>query len=164
MQLPFMVTVVIPLLIWYLSDSESIIPIHKLPRILSLTMGGGSLIIGLILFYKSMSLFVKVGQGTLAPWNPTKKMVLRGLYCHVRNPMLIGVNLILMSEALLSQSGHILFWNIIFLLLNHLYFIFKEEPDLRKRFGKEYLEYCENVPRWIPQVNGWQPEMKEIAI
>lgn len=160
-QLPFMVTVIIPLLIWFFSNGASVIPINKLSLVISLTVGGGALILGLILFYKSVLLFVKIGQGTFAPWNPTKKMVVKGLYRHVRNPMLIGVNLILLGEALLAQSGNILVWNFIFALLNHFYFIFKEESALRKRFGKEYLEYCKNVPRWIPRINGWRPEMEK---
>jgi len=38
------------------------------------------------------------------------------------------------------------------------FFILKEEPDLVKKFGEEYKEYTNNVPRWIPRLKGWMPE------
>ncbi|MCK5700959.1 MAG: isoprenylcysteine carboxylmethyltransferase family protein [Cyclobacteriaceae bacterium] len=157
-QLPFMVTMVIPFLIYFFSKSESGIPIHKVPLLLNIVAGSVVLILGLILFFKSVILLAKIGQGTLAPWNPTKKIVVKGIYRHVRNPMIIGVNLILLGQAFLIQSGNILLWALIFILMNHLYFIFKEEPALRKRYGREYKEYCKNVPRWLPRINGWRPE------
>ena len=31
-----------------------------------------------------------------------------------------------------------------------------EEPTLRKMFGAEYEEYCQNVPRWLPRVRPWE--------
>ncbi|MGI9544727.1 MAG: methyltransferase family protein, partial [Cyclobacteriaceae bacterium] len=113
---------------------------------------------GLILFAKSLDLFIKIGNGTLAPWHPTKNIVVKGLYRFVRNPMIIGVNLILTGEAFIFRSGNLLIFMFFFVALNHFYFVFKEEPDLVKRFGEEYQEYCRQVPRWIPRLKGWRPE------
>jgi len=31
----------------------------------------------------------------------------------------------------------------------HLFVVLWEEPGLKKRFGKEYLDYCRRVPRWL---------------
>ncbi len=160
-QLPLMVTIVIPLLIWYLSKNESIIPFYKIPQAFSLSIGGVILIAGLVLFYKSITLFANVGKGTLTPWNPTKKIVVKGLYCYVRNPMILSVILILLSESILFRMGQLLIYAIIFFLINHIFFVFNEEPALRKRFGVEYVEYCKNVPRWIPRIKGWKPELEQ---
>ena len=110
------------------------------------------------MFVQSIVLFIKIGKGTLAPWKPTQNIVVRGLYRHVRNPMIIGVNLLLLSEVLLLKSGNLLLWQLSFFALNHIYFISKEEPDLGRRFGDEYLIYCKNVPRWIPRLKAWRPE------
>jgi protein-S-isoprenylcysteine O-methyltransferase Ste14 len=156
--LPFMVTIIIPFIIYILSKDESVIPINKLPLVLCFVVGCVVLILGLTLFTTSVILLAKIGQGTLAPWNPTKNIVVKGLYRYVRNPMIVGVNLVLLGESFLLQSGNILLWNLFFIIMNHFYFILKEEPDLHKRFGKEYKEYCTNVPRWIPRINGWRPE------
>jgi hypothetical protein len=43
--------------------------------------------LGLVLMVATIRLFVVVGRGTLAPWNPTKRLVVQGVYRHVRNPM-----------------------------------------------------------------------------
>ena len=48
-------------------------------------------------------------------------------------------------------------WALFFFGLNSVYFILKEEPDLLKRFGEDYKNYKENVPRWIPR---WKPWLK----
>ena len=156
MALPFMVSIVIPVLIY--QRSKPWFPLDQLPDLWTKILGGLFLLLGLFLFVKSIDLFIRIGKGTLAPWNPTRHIVVKSLYRYMRNPMLLGVNLILLGEALLFRSGHLLIWNLSFLILNHFYFIYKEEPDLEKRFGEEYLEYCRNVPRWIPRLSGWYPE------
>lgn len=72
--------------------------------------------------------------------------------------MIYGVYIILLAESLLFKSSAILIWSFPFLILNHLYFILLEEPGLLIRFGEEYQEYMENVPRWMPRIKGWKPE------
>ena len=72
--------------------------------------------------------------------------------------MITGVVLILISEALMLGSLAIGIWAIVFLIINMLYFPLSEEPGLRKRFGKEYDEYCKNVPRFIPRLSPWKPQ------
>ena len=156
--LPFMVTVVMPMLILYFTKHW--FPFDQLPETWTMLFGGIFLLTGLLLFIKSLELFIRIGKGTLAPWTPTRHIVVESLYRHMRNPMLLGVNLILLGEATFFRSGSLLIWNVFFLLLNHFYFIYKEEPDLEKRFGEEYREYCRNVPRWIPRWSGWYPELE----
>ncbi|HVO73616.1 MAG TPA: isoprenylcysteine carboxylmethyltransferase family protein [Ignavibacteriaceae bacterium] len=118
------------------------------------TTGPGLLLIfaGLILMALTISSFIKIGKGTLAPWSPTKKLVTKGLYAHVRNPMILGVLIILLGESIMFLSVNILAWAVIFFLINNIYFSVSEEPGLEKRFGDEYLNYKKNVPRWIPRL------------
>jgi protein-S-isoprenylcysteine O-methyltransferase Ste14 len=41
----------------------------------------------------------------------------------------------------------------------HLFVVFYEEPTLRKTFGANYIEYCQNVRRWWPRLRAWnQPQ------
>ena len=156
LTLPFMVTIVLPAIIYHFSKRW--FPLNQMPEIWTTLSGSFFLLIGLLLFIKSLDLFIRIGKGTLAPWNPTRHIVVESLYRYMRNPMLLGVNLILLGEALFLRSGNLLIWNLFFLLLNHFYFLYKEEPDLEKRFGEEYREYCRNVPRWIPRWRAWYPE------
>lgn len=113
---------------------------------------------GLLLFVQSIFLFIKIGRGTLAPWDPTKRLVVKSLYRYVRNPMILGVLTLLLAEGLFFRSLVILFWALLFFMINNVYFIRKEEPDLHKRFGQEYQEYKNHVPRWLPRLSGWNPE------
>jgi len=60
--------------------------------------------IGLGLSAWTVTIFMKFGEGTPAPWAPPKKLVVRSPYRYVRNPMIIGALLMLLAEAILLQS------------------------------------------------------------
>ncbi len=125
-------------------------PLSDLP-LQALPVGGAFILIGLYLWLVTVKLFSEIGRGTLAPWNPTRRLVVAGIYRNVRNPMITGVASIILGEAVIFGSGALLLWLLFFVVGNHFYFIFSEEPGLEKRFGEEYLEYKRNVPRWIPR-------------
>jgi protein-S-isoprenylcysteine O-methyltransferase Ste14 len=112
---------------------------------------------GLTLMFLTIRMFIRIGKGTLAPWHPTRKLVTGSLYGYMRNPMILGVNIVLIGEAITFRSVNIAIWAGCFFMLNTVYFIFSEEPGLKKRFGEEYEEYKRNVPRWIPRRRPWRP-------
>ncbi len=126
---------------------------------------GGFLLLGLglVLMVQTIGLFVRVGEGTLAPWDPTRKLVVRGIYRHVRNPMINGVFCILLGEAALAGSLPLLDWFCFFLLVNLIYIPLLEEPGLARRFGEDYRRYKENVPRWIPRLKPWEAPFDDQA-
>ena len=97
------------------------------------------------------------GGGTPAPWDPVTRLIIEGPYRYVRNPMLIGVILFLVAEALWLASWPILVWAAVFTAVNALYFPLSEEPALLKRYGEPYAQYCRNVPRWLPRTTPWSP-------
>jgi protein-S-isoprenylcysteine O-methyltransferase Ste14 len=111
--------------------------------------------IGLCLSIWTATLFVKVGKGTPAPWDPPKKLVIRGPYCYVRNPMILGVMFMLLAESLLLQSLSIAAWLVVFFIGNSIYFPLVEEKSLEKRFGDDYRVYKAHVGRWIPRLRSW---------
>jgi protein-S-isoprenylcysteine O-methyltransferase Ste14 len=113
--------------------------------------GGVVLACGLGLFAWTVSLFVRIGRGTLAPWDPTRRLVIAGPYRYVRNPMITAVLFVLVGEALLFESVAIAVWAALFVAVNTLWFLVYEEPDLQERFGEEYREYRRRVPRWLPR-------------
>ena len=96
--------------------------------------------------------FAVIGGGTPAPIAPTKILVVKGLHRFVRNPMYIGVALVIGGQAWLFHSPHIAIYMICMLLVAHLFVLFYEEPTLHRRFGDTYDRYRESVPRWIPRV------------
>lgn len=95
--------------------------------------------------------FAFVGKGTPAPFDPPRRLVIRGPYRLVRNPMYIGAALGLLGAALFYQSWSLFLYTAIFLLLTHLFVIGYEEPTLRRNFGTEYIDYCGRVRRWRPK-------------
>jgi protein-S-isoprenylcysteine O-methyltransferase Ste14 len=118
--------------------------------------------LGLALAVWTVTLFTRFGRGTPAPWDPPQKLVTRGPYLYVRNPMIIGVLFMLLAETLLFQSWPIFFWMVFFFLINSLYFPLFEERSLEIRFGMDYLEYKKHVPRWIPRLTPWNPPDKGV--
>jgi protein-S-isoprenylcysteine O-methyltransferase Ste14 len=110
---------------------------------------------GLVLFAWCVLLFARVGRGTLAPWDPTRRLVVVGPYRHVRNPMITAVCTMLGGEALFFHSARIGAWLLLFVAINHTYFLLLEEPGLVARFGEEYERYRAAVPRWLPRRFGW---------
>lgn len=107
---------------------------------------------GLTLAIWTSALFVKVGEGTPAPWDPPKRLVIRGPYRHIRNPMILGVLLMLSAESLFFGSWPILLWTLLFFAGNTIYFKYSEEPGLVKRYGDDYLAYKKHVRRWLPRI------------
>jgi protein-S-isoprenylcysteine O-methyltransferase Ste14 len=112
---------------------------------------------GLILAVWTSRLFLTLGEGTPAPWDPPRKLVVRGPYRHVRNPMISAVLVLLLAEALFFRSWPIAGWLAVFFAANAVYFPFSEEPGLEKRFGEAYRQYKKQVPRWIPRLRPWNP-------
>ena len=106
--------------------------------------------IGLAIMIAAISGLISKGDGTLAPWSPTKKLVIRGIYAYSRNPMILGVLVVLLGESLSILSVKILEWASIFFVINSIWFIVYEEPVLEKKFGEDYRLYRKNVNRWMP--------------
>ena len=115
-------------------------------------LGVALLVAGLALFAWCVTLFARVGQGTLAPWDPTTRLVAVGPYRYVRNPMITSVATMLAGQALLAGSRVLGAWFGTFVVLNHAFFLAVEEPGLEERFGEPYREYRRRVPRWIPRL------------
>jgi protein-S-isoprenylcysteine O-methyltransferase Ste14 len=80
------------------------------------------------------------------------RLVVTGLYRHVRNPMYLAVLAIVIGQALLLGSAGTLVYAAGLALGFHLFVVLYEEPTLRARFGDQYAAYCRQVPRWRPRL------------
>ncbi len=150
--LPFNVLITIPFIILYFCGFE------LLEAKAGIVFGAMIILFlsGLGLMSWTIFLFAHIGKGSLAPWNPTQKLITTGPYAYVRNPMLTGVFLVLLGEALLFQSMALFWYLVIFMVINAVYFPLSEEKGLVKRFGAEYEVYKRNVPRFIPRLRPWK--------
>ena len=107
--------------------------------------------IGAVLALWCVFTFGTIGQGTPAPFDPPRRLVIRGPYRFVRNPMYIGAGLALGGAALFYGSLPVLGYTLLFFLASHLFVRWYEEPALQRTFGEEYEAYCRRVRRWWPR-------------
>jgi protein-S-isoprenylcysteine O-methyltransferase Ste14 len=98
--------------------------------------------------------FARTGRGTLAPVDPPRVLVVRGLYRYVRNPMYLSVTLIVWGEVLLTRSGALFVYWVIWFAAAILFVRGYEEPALRRQFGVDYDRYAARVGRWFPRASG----------
>jgi len=105
---------------------------------------------GVILLWSFWNFLIE-GRGTPAPIDPPKKLVAVGFYRYVRNPMYVGVLLILIGHFLWFKNLWLIVYTVVAFLIVHLFVTLYEEPTLKRKFGAGYEEYLRNVPRWIPR-------------
>lgn len=100
--------------------------------------------------------FVVEGVGTPAPVAPTQRLVVGGLYRHVRNPMYLAVGAVIAGQALLLGRAVLAVYAAAFALAVVAFVRGYEEPTLRRRFGEEYETYRRAVPGWWPRLRPWR--------
>lgn len=108
------------------------------------------LALGAAIYFHCMWDFAVKGRGTPAPIDPPRTLVVSGLFRCVRNPMYVGIILVLAGWAILFTSVRVLLYATGAALFVHLFIVFYEEPTLRRRFGASYQDYCRHVRRWLP--------------
>jgi len=106
---------------------------------------------GVYLYVWSLTRLLRRGTSALPGERPTY-LETSGWYGRVRHPLLLGVVLILLGEALASASLALLAFAGAYWLWLHAFLVFKEEPDLHEAFGERYSTYAARVPRWIPLI------------
>jgi protein-S-isoprenylcysteine O-methyltransferase Ste14 len=153
---PFTIGFIVP---WWIAGWQIGIatPESNLFRIAGIAL----VLLGLGPLVESFGRFALVGLGTPAPVAPTKHLVVTGFYRYVRNPMYVGVLAIILGNALVLETGGIFAYAAVVALGFMLFVMGYEEPTLRRQFGAEYAEFCENVPRWWPRLTPWTPATRE---
>jgi protein-S-isoprenylcysteine O-methyltransferase Ste14 len=124
----------------------------------SRVIGALLIVVGAPVLIESFARFALVGRGTPAPVAPTERLVVSGMYRHVRNPMYLGVLAIIFGQALLFGARRLLVYGALAWLAVHLFVLLYEEPTLRGRYGDEYEAYRSAVRRWWPRRKGYRRE------
>jgi protein-S-isoprenylcysteine O-methyltransferase Ste14 len=125
----------------------------RLPESGVLTWPGAIVVVcGAAIYFRCAWEFAVRGLGTPSPIAPTKFLVTTALHRYVRNPMYIGVALMILGEAGMFRSPYLVLYAAGMLSVAHLFVISYEEPTLRQQFGESYKEYLRSVPRWLPRL------------
>ncbi|RRH95287.1 isoprenylcysteine carboxylmethyltransferase family protein [Mesorhizobium tamadayense] len=145
--------VVAGLLPWLLTDRYRV-PQSSVPGFAPV---GWILVVGATaVLLHSFARFALEGLGTPAPVAPTEKLVVGGVYRHVRNPMYVAVLLIILGQALIFSSCAVFVYGLIAAAAMILFVKFYEEPTLARRYGAEYEDYRRAVPGWLPRLTPWR--------
>lgn len=111
------------------------------------------IVLGAVLYTLSGWELLFVSKVSAVPLDPPSRLKIDGLYGRVRNPLLLGVVLILFGEGAFFRSFALLLYASLYWLVIHLFVVLKEEPDLKLVFGDSYKRYCSQVPRWLPRLS-----------
>lgn len=145
-------TVIVPgtVTIWLpwaiLSDGTSFLPASwDFLHYTALSLVG----LGVAVYFRCLWDFAVSGGGIPAPVEHPTRLVVRGLYRYVRNPMYLGVLCVLLGEVIFLRSRVLLVYAIAWFLIVQGVIVIYEEPRLRARFGPEYDRYAQSVRRWL---------------
>ena len=116
--------------------------------------------LGIVIYVWCSGMFVFYGKGTPIPFTPTKKLVIKGLYRFVRNPIYLAGSSVLVGEALLFQSKGIFIYFLVMFGIFSVHVLF-EETLLAEKFGATYEQYRKSVPRWIPRLTPYKENDSE---
>jgi len=106
------------------------------------------IVLGAAVLFRCVWDFFSAGRGTLAPFDPPRMLVVRGLYRFTRNPMYNGVLLVLIGEAWVFRSTTLWKYAALIFVMFHVTVIAYEEPTLESQFGASFRTYKRAVPRW----------------
>lgn len=118
-------------------------------------VGALMIMLGLPVLLESFARFALEGRGTPAPIAPPERLVVRGFYRYVRNPMYVAVTSLILGQGLLLGSAALIRYGLLVLLGFHLFVLGYEEPVLQRQFGSEYEAYRAQVRRWLPRLRPW---------
>ncbi len=142
--------ILIPFFLMHLSDLYNI---YSFNNTLLQIAGTIFIVSGVINFLYCSSIFIKHGKGgTPLITEPPKQFIVKGLYRYTRNPIYVGHIVIIFGEFLVFGKLLLLPYSLLIFLLLHLLLTMYEEPQLIKRYGHEYRDYLNKVPRWLMNI------------
>ncbi|MGJ6124900.1 isoprenylcysteine carboxylmethyltransferase family protein [Mycolicibacterium sp. Y3] len=131
---------------WRIGDSSTVL------RMVAAAM----IFVGLVPLVSAFVEFVKAG-GTPSPSAAPDQLVVSGFNRYVRNPMYVGVLLIILGQSVLFSSLGLVVYAAVFWAAVAAFVRWYEEPTLSRRFGDAYDSYRRAVPAWRPRLCPWFP-------
>lgn len=116
---------------------------------LARVVGNLTLTTGILLYLHTAFQFGTEGKGTPSPTDEPENLVTGGIYAYSRNPMYVGVLMVIFGQAFRRRSVAILWWAAGMWIGFHNRIIGYEEPHLLEKYGDTYEQYREDVPRWF---------------
>ena len=97
-----------------------------------------------------------IGKESRTRGSGTVRLVIDGPYAYVRNPLYVGNFLLTLGATFISELLWMVPIAIGMFVIQYIPIVLWEEQLLRDRFGTQYVDYCQRVPRWFPR---WRPHV-----
>lgn len=110
--------------------------------------GGAAVLTGLV-FLSAAAARMRGARTTLDPAGRPRALVTGGVFRFSRNPIYLGMVLLLLGAALMAASWPGLVLVPLFAVLITLRFIRREEAALARAFGEEFTSYTRRTRRWL---------------
>jgi protein-S-isoprenylcysteine O-methyltransferase Ste14 len=123
-------------------------PVLRFTSLAGQLAGGLIILVGLVLLVMANGLFVRAGTNVI-PFREVSSLVTSGVYRYTRNPMYLGMALVLLGCAVTVGVASALLIPVLFMVIIELRFIRPEERMLQGLFPQDYPAYCTRVRRWI---------------
>ena len=123
-------------------------PLVEIPGLLPDLVGTGLMALGLLMILWPAASFGRRGTGVI-PFSPASHLVTTGFYRFTRNPMYLGMLLLLLGGGLKGGFLGAFLPIPLFPLVIHRQYILREEVFLEEIFGQAYLDYKQRVRRWL---------------
>jgi len=106
--------------------------------------------LGILIFINPVLKFIK-SKTTINPiqFEETNKLVTSGIFKYSRNPMYLGMLMIIISTSIFYLNIYSMLTPFLFIFWINKFQIKREEAFLAEKFGKEYLSYKNKTRRWI---------------
>jgi len=152
---PGMVAGLVPWIIsrWRLNGAPDAAPLRPIGLVL--------IALGMVVLLEAFARFALEGLGTPAPIYPTDRLIVRGSYRFVRNPMYLAVEALILGQAALFGAFDLVIYAAMIAVAFHLFVVLVEEPTLRRNFATDYRRYSANVHRWLPRLLPWNGMQSE---
>ena len=138
----FLAAIVLALILHFM------VPVHQLLSFPWRFLGLAPLVVGIVLNLLADQTFKK-HDTTVKPFEESNALVIGGVFNISRNPMYLGMTLILLGIALLLGSATPFGVVIILAVLFDHVFIVPEERMLEETFGDQFRQYRNRVRKWI---------------
>jgi len=133
--------------------AQRLLPLElPIPPAVRTWLGAALAVAGIAVWVACLDTFSRHGRGTPLPADAPRHLVTRGLFRRIRNPIMAAELLVIWGVALFLASLGAMLYAILISFVAHIMVVQVEEPELRRRFGESYVEYCRDVPRWLPRI------------
>lgn len=119
-------------------------------------LGAALVLGGVAVLVQAFVRFVVEGIGTPSPVAPPGRLVIGGVYRHVRNPMYVATAAVIVGEGLLLGQPVLFVAAAVYCAALALLVRLREEPVMAQRFGAPYDAYRDAVPAWVPRLRPWR--------